>query len=55
MDVEWILGMIVVWILCVGGMLLVFQMSRHQDRTARHVEKRLLPDSDVTITRWGSG
>lgn len=54
MDVDWILGVIVVWMLCVGAMLLVFQMSRHQDRTARHVEKRLVPDSDVTITRWGN-
>jgi hypothetical protein len=54
MDDDWILG-IVVWVLCVACVLLLFQMPRHQDRMARHVEKDLSPDSDVTITRWGDG
>jgi hypothetical protein len=50
----WILLGLVVWALgSIFGYALL-KMSRDQDRAARHEEKSILPDSDVTITRIDS-
>jgi hypothetical protein len=43
--VGWTLGILFVVILC--------HMAAYQDRAARHAEKKLIPFSDVTITRPG--
>ena len=32
--------------------LILLRMASHEDRAARHAEKRRYPNSDVPITRW---
>jgi hypothetical protein len=53
MSLGWILLGLVVWTLGLVVVLALFRMSGDQDRAARHVQKRLDPYSDVTITRNG--
>lgn len=54
MDLQWIVLAFVGWDI---GMIFVFalmQMAGDEDRAARHLEKRIFPYSDVsvTITPW---
>jgi hypothetical protein len=50
MNLGWILLGIVGWALGLLVVLVLCHMSASQDRAARHAQKRLDPDSDVTIT-----
>jgi hypothetical protein len=47
----WVILVLVGWALGLLFVLILMRMSGDQDRAARHEQKRLLPDSDVTITR----
>lgn len=50
----WVVLGLVIWVL---GSIFVFallSMARDQDRAARHEEHRMVPYSDVTITRSSS-
>ena len=51
MDFTWILLGLAGWALALVFVLLL--MAGQQDRAARHEQKRLDPDCDVTITRIG--
>jgi hypothetical protein len=53
MDGNWILLILVAWVLGVLFVLILVRMAGDQDRTARHEEKEIDPFSDVTITRPG--
>ena len=53
MDGNWILLMLVAWVLGVLFVLILVRMAGDQDRIARHEEKEIDPFSDVTITRPG--
>ena len=53
MNLGWILLGLVGWALGLVVVLALFRMASDQDRAARHVQKRLDPYSDVTITRAG--
>jgi hypothetical protein len=57
MELSWgwvVLGL-VIWALGAVFVFALFSMARDQDRAARHAEHRLVPYSDVTITRSSSG
>ena len=47
----WIVLGVVIWALGSVFVFALFSMARDQDRAARHEEHRLVPYSDVTITR----
>lgn len=47
----WIVLGLVIWALGSVFVFALFSMARDQDRAARHEERRLVPYSDVTITR----
>jgi sensor domain CHASE-containing protein len=47
----WIVLGLVIWALGAVFVFALFSMARDQDRAARHEEHRLVPYSDVTITR----
>ena len=51
MDFTWIVVGLAGWALALVFVLLLMRMAGHQDRAARHGEKRLHPFSDVTITK----
>ena len=53
MSLGWVLLGLVGWALGLVVVLALFRMASDQDRAARHVQKRLDPYSDVTITRAG--
>ena len=53
MNLGWILLGLVGWALGLVVVLALLRMASDQDRAARHVQKRLDPYSDVTITRAG--
>jgi hypothetical protein len=53
MDVTWVLLGLVGWALALVFVLVLMRMAGHQDRAARHEQKRLDPFSDVTITKAG--
>lgn len=53
MHVGWIVLALVGWALGLVCVLALFKRSGDQDRIARHSEKRLDPNSDVTITHTG--
>ena len=55
MTLHWILLSLTFWALGLVALLALFRMAGDQDRAARHEEKRLDPDSDVTITQFGNG
>ena len=51
MDLIWILLGVVGWGLGLLLVLALMRMAADQDRAARHVQKRLDPLSDITITK----
>ena len=53
MDLSWIMLGLIGWALALLLILILMRMAAHQDRAARHAEKRLDPFSDVTITKAG--
>jgi hypothetical protein len=53
MDIGWILLGVVGWILLTLMALILLRMAGDQDRAARLAEKRIVPYSDITITRYG--
>ena len=53
MDANWILLMLVVWVLGILFVMILLRMAGDQDRAARHQEKEIDPFSDVTVTRPG--
>lgn len=53
--VGWIMLAVVGWGLGLLAILVLCRISGNQDRAARHAEKKLIPYSDVTITRFGNG
>jgi hypothetical protein len=55
MELGWVILALVGWALGLVFVLALARMSGDQDRAARHEQKRLVPDSDVTITQFGSG
>lgn len=55
MALGWILTGALVWVVGMFVVLALFRMSGEQDRAARRQEKRMNPESDVTITRMGDG
>jgi hypothetical protein len=55
MHLSWIVLGIVGWTLGLLFVLALMRMAGNQDRAARHAQKRLDPNSDVTITRFGNG
>jgi hypothetical protein len=54
MNVSWILLGLVGWALGLLFVLTLMRMSGDQDRIARQEQKRLVPNSDVTITQTGT-
>ncbi len=54
MSLNWILLAVVGWSLILVFVVLLLRMAGDQDRAARHVERKLVPYSDVTITRFGT-
>jgi hypothetical protein len=54
MDLTWILLCLVGWGLGLLFVLALMRMAGDQDRAARHEQKRVDPNSDVTITQFGS-
>ncbi len=51
----WIVLGIIAWALGLLVVLALFRVSGDQDRAARHAQKRLDPNSDITITQSGPG
>ena len=51
MDLTWILLGLIGWGLGLLLVLALMRMAADQDRAARHVQKRLDPLSDITITK----
>ena len=54
MDLTWILLGLVGWGLGLLFVLALMRMAGDQDRAARHEQKRIDPNSDVTITHFGN-
>ena len=54
MSLSWILLAVVGWSLILLFVVLLLRMAGDQDRAARHVERKLSPYSDVTVTRFGT-
>lgn len=54
MDFTWIVLGLVGWGLGLFFLLALMRMAGKQDRAARHEQKRMAPNSDVTITKFGS-
>ena len=53
LSLGWIMLGVVGWLLGLLFVLVLMRMASDQDRAARHEQKRIDPDSDVTITRPG--
>ena len=53
MSFGWVLLGLVGWALGILVVLVLFRLSGEEDRAARHLQKRLDPFCDVTITRAG--
>jgi hypothetical protein len=53
MTTGWILLGLVGWGLVIALVLLLFRVSKDQDRIARHQELAMIPHSDVTVTQFG--
>ena len=54
MSLAWIMLGVVGWLLGLLFVLVLMHMAGDQDRAARHEQKRIDPNSDVTITRMGA-
>ena len=54
MDFTWILLGLVGWGLGLLFVLALMRMAGNQDRAARHQQKRIDPNSNVTITKIGN-
>jgi hypothetical protein len=54
MELQWIVLALVGWDIGMIFVLVLMQMAGDEDRAARHLERRLFPNSDVgvTITPW---
>ena len=54
MDLQWIILAFVGWDVAMIFVLVLMQMAGDEDRAARHLERRLFPNSGVgvTITPW---
>jgi len=51
MDLSWIMLGLVGWAFGLLFVLALMRMSGDEDRAARHQQKRIDPNCDVTITR----
>lgn len=53
MDGNWILLILVAWVLGVLFVLILMRMAGDQDRNARRQQKDIDPFAEVTVTRPG--
>lgn len=54
MNLKWIVIGLDLWAIGLIFVLVLARMAGNQDRAARHAQKRMCPDSKVTITRFGA-